>query len=195
MTKLIVTFGFCVSIVSCGQANKKSQIPNTLNQIDSIQYANQVAQFIRQVKQQELNDSSFILENEPSSFDNFDCLKEAINDTTLFSKHEISTIEQQSKHPLIKFWTNSLIPNIKIVNTDTVRNIFKDNTKGWEYFYKHIGPSVNGFSAPIFLKHFNYCLFYSDYNCGELCGEGHLAVYKKEKDKWIALKSYCNWIS
>ena len=179
MTKLILAFGLCISIASCGQTNTK-QIPNTLNQTDSIQYFNQVTQFIKQIKQQELKDSSFILEDEPSSLDYFDCLKEVLQDTIIFSKNEISLIKYQSKHPQIKLWTNSLIQNIKIVNADTIRNIFKDNSKGWEYFYKHIGHSVSGFSSPIFLKHFSYCLFYSDNSCGGLCGEGHLTLYKKE---------------
>jgi hypothetical protein len=195
MTKIILPFALCISIASCGQANNKKQTSDTLNQTDSIEYVHQVIQFIKQVGQQELNDSLFILEDSPSSLDYFDCLKSVLHDTTIFSKTEISIIKKQSKHPLIKSWTNSLIPNIKIVSADTIRNIFKDDSKGWKYFYNHIGRSVSGFSAPIFLKHFSYCLFYSDNSCGGLCGEGHLTLYKKEKDKWIAIKSYCNWVS
>jgi len=194
MSKLTLAFGLCISMISCRQTNTK-QTANTLNETDSIQYFNEVVQFIKQVKQQQLKDSSFILEDEPSSLDYFDCLQDVIHDTITYSENEIRLIKQQSKHPHIKVWTNSLIPNIKIASADTIRNIFKDDTKGWQYFYTHIGRGVSGFSSPIFLRHFNYCLFYSDNSCGGLCGEGHLTLYKKEKDKWVEIKSYCNWVS
>lgn len=195
MTNSTLLLGFCISVFSCTQTNTKKQTTIELNQIDSIQYINQVIQFVKQLKRQELDDSLFILEDEPSTLDYYDCLQSIFSDTVTFSKTEINIIKKESKKPILKTWTNSLIPNIKIVSADTIRAVFKDNSKGWEYFYKHIGRSISGFSPPIFLRHFSYCVFYSENNCGRLCGEGYLTLYKKEKDKWIAIKSYCRWVS
>ncbi|HEX4850645.1 MAG TPA: hypothetical protein VFV08_07560 [Puia sp.] len=149
---------------------KKEKIPSTAIEKDSSQYLSEVIQFIQQIKQQELNNNFFILEDEPATLDYFDCLKELRTDTATFSKTELSVIEQEGKEPLIKIWTNSLIPKIKIISADTVRNIFNDNSKSWPFFYKHIGHSVSNFSAPIFLRNYSCCLFYSDNNCGSLCG-------------------------
>jgi len=184
-------------IFFCANAYKKNQTLSIAAEKDSVQYFSEVAQFIQQVEQQELNDRYFILEDEPANLDWPDslCLAQLKADTATFSEIELSFIENQKKNPLLRLWTNELIPKIKIISSDTVRKIFNDNSKSWPFFYKHIGHSVSSFSAPIFLRNFSYCLFYSDNSCGDLCGEGNFSLYKKVNNKWTAVRIYCSWIS
>jgi len=165
----------------------------------SIEYIKQAQIFITQVKKSQLDDKQFILESNVRTIDNNDCLKEVLLDTLTFSRQERDYISGEAKKPTIQSWTNEIFPNIKIVSSDTIRKIFKDyskeHSKGWDYFYSHIGKSADGFSSPIFYKNYTYCLFYSDHYCGFLCAEGSLTLYKKEGNKWIEVKSFCNWAS
>jgi len=162
---------------------------------DSIEYLTQARQFIQQVKQTEINNSSFILTDRPASLEYFDCLKNVLSDTTTYSEQERTLISNETKKSFITTWTTDILPKIKIINSDTIKNIFKSKSGGWNYFYKHIGQSISSFSSPVFLKNYTLCLFYSDNMCGGLCGYGSLILYKKEGNQWMEVKSYCNWVS
>ena len=78
---------------------------------------------------------------------------------------------------------------------DTVTAIFKDRNKWWTYFYKYYGESFNTYSAPIFLRNYTLCLFYSSNSCGGLCGGGQITLFKKEGNTWKPFKSFCDWVS
>lgn len=150
--------------------------------------------FIKEIKQKELADANFILVDKPYTLESFGCLEQFMNDADFFTKDEIAFIQKTIKTSSFK-WNTELFGGLKMVSSDTVQMIFKDNAKGWRYFYKHFGNGFYTFSKPIFLRNDTYCLFYSDYSCGYTCGEGHLNLYKKENNKWIEVKTYCNWIS
>ncbi|TCC88170.1 hypothetical protein EZ428_20835 [Pedobacter frigiditerrae] len=154
-------------------------------------YIQLTTEFINAVVKKE----KFLLADEPFNFNAFDCLVELKNDTLTFTKSEINYILKEQSLKPIKKWTKDLLPNSKIIAQDSINNIFKDRTKGWNYFYKNIGQSFETFSNPIFVRNNTYCIFYKSNSCGWLCAGGNLSVYKKEGNNWIVIKSYCNWVS
>jgi hypothetical protein len=193
MTKMFLLAVLTVSIFTCGQNNPKTKIDLTVNQ-DSIVHINKCIAFIKNVNQQDMADKNFILVDKPFEFEYIDCIADLLSDTATFTKDELSFIEDK-KYPSLKKWTTELFRNTKLLRSDTLNAIFKDNLKWWPYFNKHVGRSFNIFSVPIFLRKDNYCLFYSSHHCGGLCGGGSLALYKKENNKWTKVRSYCDWIS
>lgn len=192
MTRLSLLLPLSISLLY-GQNNSKSNPDVTIKQ-DSVDYILKSIAFIKQVKQQELSNTNFILSDKPFLFEYFDCIGDLLTDTTFYTKNELAFIKDK-KYPLIKYWTKEYFRNTILVSDDTITAIFKDNSKGWAYFYKIIGRNFNTFSVPIFLRDDTYCLFYSDHHCGGLCGGGQLTLYKKEKEKWVKVKTYCSWIS
>jgi hypothetical protein len=192
MTKLFLLLSLSISLL-CGQNNSQSN-PDLIIKQDSVDYILKSIAFIKQVKQQELSDKNFILSDKPFSFEYFHCIDNLLADTTFYTKNELAFIKDK-KYPSIKYWTKEFFRNTILVSSDTITAIFKDKSKWWAYFYKNIGSNFNTFSVPIFLRNDTYCLFYSDHHCGGLCGGGQLALYKKEKEKWIKVKPYCSWIS
>jgi hypothetical protein len=192
MTKLFVIFPLLASIYSCGQISSNKNIDAKIKQ-DSVAYIQKCIDFIKQVKQPELSDINFILSDKPFSFDYFDCIQELLTDT-FYTKDELKFIKDK-KYLTLSKWTKAFFGNTKIVSSDTIKAIFKDNSKWWLYFNKNIGRSFSTFSVPIFLRNDTYCLFYSDNSCGGLCGRGRLTLYKREYNKWTEVKSYCDWIS
>ncbi len=93
------------------------------------------------------------------------------------------------------YWPDQLASNTKSILYDTVSHIFNDHQKGWMYFHKYYGRGFYSLIKPIFLRDANYCLFYYEYLCGYRCGEGVLAMYKKEQGSWKHYITIYNWIS
>ena len=182
---------FITSLHSIGQTNlidiKKS------NQ-DSIKSLLKSIEFIKQVKGKELQDSNFILVDKPFELNSFYCLSQLLSDSSTFSKAELSFI-QQKYYPSIIRWNKSFFSTIKLVSSETIDSIFKNQSAGWNYFYKKFGQSFNHFSIPIFLRNYTYCIFYYDVDCGFECGDGHMYLYKLMNGNWIKIATYCNWIS
>ena len=48
---------------------------------------------------------------------------------------------------------------------------------------------------PLLFHNCEYCLFYYDYSCGLLCGQGELIIFRKEETGWKRWKTLVNWIS
>ena len=194
MTKLSLIAFLSISLLASGQSNPTTKNKMSVGQ-DSIAYLEKCVEFIKQIKQKELLDTSFILSDKPFSFEYFDCIKELLSDTTIYTKDEILLIKSKA-NPSLTRWTKEFFINIKIISSDTIASIFKDNSKWWDYFHKHVGTSFNTFSVPIFFRNDTYCLFYSDHHCGGLCGGGRLTLYKKENNKkWTEIRFYCLWVS
>lgn len=149
MTKLFLIHLLSVSFICSGE--HRSPTKDKVNIFtDSIAYLQKSVDFIKQVEQKELSDTNFILADKPFSFEYFDCIKELLTDTAIYTKDELLLIENEAKASSIS-WTNEFFPNVKIVSSDTINAIFKDHSKWWDYFYKHVGKSFNTFSVPIFL--------------------------------------------
>lgn len=161
---------------------------------DSSAYIKKCIAFIEEVEHRKLSDTNFILSDKPATLEHLHCLDQVILDSNFLSKDEIAIIKDK-KYPTVVKWTKQFFPNIKIISSDSIAASFKNLLTRWGNFNQKFGASYNTFSSPIFLKNDNYCLFYSDHSCGELCGEGTLALYKKEEGKWIKVITYCYWIS
>lgn len=119
-----------------------------------------------------------------------------VEDSVTFSDQEIAYLYEEiakfSKHK----WDNELLENSKVVPTDTVRKVFADwKLRGWNYLYNKGIHKYYTFSVPIFFRNDTYCLFYYDYGCGDLCGYGELAIYKKENNIWTYWGRISSWIS
>lgn len=182
-------------LFSCEQ-NKVKQFSNYKDNRDSIEYIKRSISFIKQVKGDQVSDSSFVLVDHTPAFNTISCLEQVFKDSTTFSKEDILLLKSK-QYPQLSIWPKDLFPNIKFIKEDTVNAIFENKgvRGGWVYLKEKYGDSFSRFSFPIFLRNNTYCLFYSDNNCGGLCGEGALTLYKLVNNKWTPFKSYCTWIS
>jgi len=192
MFNLFTSLFLFVSLISCGQTNTTAE--DIVHKQDSIVYIQKSIRFIKEVMWKEMSDTQFILSSKPFDFTYFECTEEFLLDTNFLSKDERNLFKDK-QYPHIFQWTKELFTNAKLINGDTINAIFVNRLKRWEYFYTHIGNAFHTFSVPVFLRNDTYCLFYSDISCGNLCGEGKLILYKKEHNSWVAIKTYCNWIS
>ena len=195
LEKLSFTFLLLFSFCSYGQNNLESNINLKQNQ-DSISYFNKCKFFLKEINPSLFKNSSIILVDIPFSIesDYYNCLTNILLDTLFFTKEEISLVKNKN-YPTFKKWTTLLLDNTNIIIKDTIESILNNDSKGWKYFKKEIGHYFSFFSFPIFLRNDKYCLFYSDYHCGSLCGGGGLTLYVKKKRRWTALKYYCGWAS
>lgn len=183
-----------ICCVGCGQ--QYAGTASTGNVEDSARYVANAVDFIKTIKAKQLSDTSFILSDQVFAFDRFDCLASVARDTVNFSKEEIAWVTQQ-KYPHLSRWNNEHFPGTRFVNGDTITAIFKRGgpLRGWNEFYQRFGRGFQRFSLPIFLKSNTEVLFYEESSCGGLCGMGRLSLYRKENDKWVEVRKYCNWIS
>ncbi len=193
MNKVLSLILFIVS-VSCKHSNELETKFKLDKSKEDAEYLIQTQKFIKQIKQNEFNDTSSFLASTPTAFKTLDGLKEFRLDTALFTKKEIDFVDAEGKKTIIKKWTVSFFP--KVVTQDTIDAIFKTRGfLGWQYFHTHFGRRITNFSEPIFLRNYTYCLFYYGSSCGSTCGGGGLFLYKKEDDKWIEVKTYSSWVS
>lgn len=119
--------------------------------------------------------------------------------TNLFTIKEVLAIKEQIKNPKLKSWNTLLKPDKLFITKDSLNNILNKEYlrpyNGWTYFRKFIGSEINHISAPIFLRNYEYCLFYSEYVCEYKCGYGVLKLYKRENNHWIEVTELCSWVS
>jgi hypothetical protein len=92
-------------------------------------------------------------------------------------------------------WNEINIPNSLVIARDSILAILRDRNKGWDYFYTNYGNNVNSFTIPIFFRHNRLCAFYADVGCGELCGFGEFAIYRREKSNWVRWITLYAWIN
>ncbi|SKA14755.1 hypothetical protein [Sediminibacterium ginsengisoli] len=151
--------------------------------------------FIKQAMAEKMSGKEFILSGKPRNMEEFTCLENLMEDTAGFSAAERRQIRKQVSHPGITAWTGDMFPQARILNADTIKAAFMERDKSWPYFHKQYGKSYYQVSVPIFLRNNTLCLFYTDYNCGPLCGQGAWVLYKKTGDKWESIKTFCRWIS
>lgn len=108
------------------------------------------------------------------------------SDSVKFTESEIKYINEEITKMARYKWDKGLFADALLIPTDKINKIFTDNIfKGWAYLKaKHI-EKLYSFAPPIFLRDDTYCLFYYSYGCGDLCGQGEFALYKKENGKWV----------
>ncbi|RYE89741.1 MAG: hypothetical protein EOO37_04435 [Cytophagaceae bacterium] len=183
-------------LLACGKANGQAnpKLADKQKREREAVYLKESLALIKQLEGKALT-ANFLLLDKPASLssESESCLKDVLTDTISYSKAELKTIKNYTQ-PVIASWAG-MLPEIRILKSDTVQSIFKDRHRNWDYFYKNIGQSFNAFSSPIFFRNYTYCLFYSANYCGGLCGGGSLRLYKKQKGVWVVVKSYCEWVS
>ncbi|WP_374949504.1 hypothetical protein [Mucilaginibacter sp.] len=91
-------------------------------------------------------------------------------------------------------WSGNLYPDAKILTKDSLDKVSSKTDGDWQNFKKNVS-TVYTFSRPIFLRHDKFVLFYVGYYCGNLCGEGSLAIYQQKDDYWIPTAIIYSWIS
>jgi hypothetical protein len=115
-------------------------------------------------------------------------------DSLILTPKELARVKKQLKNQQ-QSWLTGCLQNVKLIPKDTISYVFKNMGKGWDYFHKTYGDRLYRISTPIFLRKNSICLFYWSYGCGPLCGQGTLALYKKENGKWVHYWSLLDWIS
>ncbi|MEZ5034821.1 MAG: hypothetical protein R2796_07525 [Chitinophagaceae bacterium] len=193
MTKALLLVILIPTLHSYGQNNIPSRNISMSNQ-DTITYIQKGIEFIKQVERQSLMNSKFILSNKPVSPVFNHCIGNLLVDTATFTKDELIFLKAQ-QFISIPLWKQKHFPNINLINLDSLKAMSTGNLNWWDFFYENVGREYSIFSFPLFLRNYTYCIFYSDNNCGLLCGQGMLSLYKKENDKWVVVKFYCFWIS
>ncbi|WP_025146910.1 hypothetical protein [Pedobacter jeongneungensis] len=159
-----------------------------------LEYFRQAKSFITEVYGLNLEIRKFILISEPK----FGC-KEGYLDLSFFGKSEISSIKEDISKPKIENWQQFLDFKGSCLGQDSLNRILKNNYprlhNGWDYLNRYCGNAIASISSPIFLRNYEYCVFYSEYYCDFKCGGGEAVIYKKENGKWIKLKIICSWIA
>jgi hypothetical protein len=118
-----------------------------------------------------------------------------VDSLTLTKQEKEFIIKELKKQTSEAFWDSIHIPNSLVITTDTITAIFKDRERGWKYFREKYGSSINSFTMPVFFRKKQLCAFYYDSHCGGLCGDGVLAIYRKEKGHWVMWFVLYEWIS
>ena len=176
--------------VSCSQGQQPASQ-------DSVQYYVEAKAFIQWYIDSMHIRRPFVLEDSTSRIRLADfhvtSLK-GVSELTEPEKDQIRTGDGLQPFPL---WTTELAGNVRLITRDSVRKIFSrpDLHGGWGYFYDHYGRALHDFSCPIFFRNYTLCLFYADYSCGSLCGQGYLCLYRKEGDHWIMVHEFGTWVS
>lgn len=159
------------------------------------EYIQQTKEFIQYIRTIEYPKDTILLVDKPNMKELNKCIPELLFDTTLFTIIERGIIRSQVSMPFLNNWETILVDKARIISQDTVNAIFKDKYRWWNYFYKHYGKGFSSYSAPIFLRNYTLCLFYSGHSCGGLCGGGQVTLFKKEHNTWKPFRIFCNWIS
>ncbi|MDQ7949450.1 MAG: hypothetical protein AAGB30_02095 [Pedobacter sp.] len=161
-------------------------------QTKQVRELKEIKNFLSQVYEQELKDSSSILTNEPSKI-----AFNEIKDEAFFTPADRKEIEAALIQSTIIDWEKVLLKQKKYISQAKVDTIFskKDPFGGWNYVYKHVGKKIATVSVPVFFRNNTFCLFYADYSCGWLCGYGELNLFQKKNNKWIKIRTFSSWIS
>lgn len=126
--------------------------------------------------------------------------QQILADSITITKEERTFINTAIDNMSKDIWQQNLILDAQIIAVDSVRRVFDRRISdrmfdGWTYFRNKGVDRIYSFTVPIFFRNDTYCLFYYDYGCGNLCGEGQVAIYKKVKGKWVKWSILSSWIS
>ena len=119
-----------------------------------------------------------------------------------YGNHNFMVLTDEEKNTIIKS-LQALSPDklqlltkkYTTIPSDTLEAIFNDSKRGSSYFGEKYKAAIYSFSEPIFLRGGKFCVFYYDYSCGELCGEGNFSIYIKTWLGWRPYVSIYSWIS
>lgn len=164
---------------------------------NSDEYKIQTQAFIHWYRDFQHLDSTMVLQDSvaPTTSFGFDSVAFVL-DTADVAPQERKEFITSTVRPPFAVWTLDLASKFKLIKTDTLNIIFNgDLFEGWNYIYKNYGRAIYSFGCPFFLWNYTLCLFYSGSSCGDLCGGGALAMYRKEGDHWFFVRDFGRWVS
>ncbi len=128
-----------------------------------------------------------------TAFDNGKTIK---IDTFTFSKDERKIIDSCYSDYSNFIWASNLINDAIILSRDTVNTIYDSHAIDIDIYLENCYGDRRLFSLtkPIFLRDNSFCIFYEESDCGILCGEGSLIIYKKENEKWNPYMTLAEWV-
>lgn len=176
---LKIVFLYCIVFISYGFLKAQT------NSISDSIYKNEVVQFIRTIRNQNKWNGKIVLVNEPERIILSNWQRRKMVDDSFFTKEDKEVIQLQFDKSKKYKWQYVYAGNSIIIDSSTLLSIFTDSTKKWLYFqntYKVDFYFI--FSAPIFFRNYNYCLFVYCISCPGLCGMMRFYVYKKENGRW-----------
>lgn len=136
-----------------------------------------------------VNDQPFV--NSPSGC--YDAIVNALSVVGV-SAPDILTWERDLYR--IAQWDSLYFDNrFKLIPGDTIRAIFADEHRWWNYFYEQVGTSFWTFSAPIFFNDYQYALVNIRESCGGLCDFSGWYMVVRENGRWRAENEFCISIS
>jgi hypothetical protein len=125
--------------------------------------------------------------------------KDTRQNSVVLSRLERKEIARQFDLLCSPFWSDNLFNDSKLVPIENLWPYFKtvyqeyseslsnpnsSETDRSNLVKNYQRPSVFQFSPPIYLKDKTICLIYVRSLCGNPCGVGELAFYKKENGQW-----------
>jgi hypothetical protein len=115
-----------------------------------------------------------------------------------FTRDDIAFMRRQIAYALRYKWEKNRIEHATIIADKDIKSLFGPEHKGdgWLAFYNNY--KMNGyktFSVPLFSLDRQTCIFYYTYNCGWLCGNGRLCIYRKKENKWVLQRNISTWVS
>jgi hypothetical protein len=187
MRKLLLVFFVLTSQYSYGQDPSPKGFKSKQ---DSLVYIKEVQSFIRYIHKERIKDSTYVLINEAEL--KLICEKPLESDT-LFSDDEKNIIHKQLKNQKIKSWKSIWPYKIKYLSSEKLRETYiLNNSINWIAFKKDIGTSYYIVSSPVFLRNYNFCIYY-EANYSDSSNVGIIKLYKKAGSNWILEKSVCSW--
>ena len=99
-----------------------------------------------------------------------------VSDSIILTQSEVEELQQRLNAFKRFHWTAQTsgllnLNRLQLISSDTAQRHLEGTIK-----YQIL--------PPLLFRNGEYCLFYYDYNCGPLCGQGELVIYKKEKQEW-----------
>lgn len=121
------------------------------------------------------------------------CLTMLLKDTVFISRDIHTSLESQQHKPSV--WTEVPGFRFNVFKTETLKSIMADTSSDVAKIEKRLGRGFWTISYPLFLKQGQYCLVGLDFTCGQICGNTRVLLCKREKDKWIVVKTYCEGVA
>eukprot|EP01133_Synstelium_polycarpum_P003268 gene3268-3722_t len=123
----------------------------------------------------EVKNDSIVLLSCPYIFMDGRCLNDVVKDLPGkdFTAEEL--LSRSAKDTTS--WSEGSMPKVKILLAKGLP--VKYEAEKWLKIYAKIGGGFFTFSHVLFSKNFDYAIFYTDFNCGNLCGQDRTVLYQK----------------
>lgn len=152
--------------------------------------------FQKNIAYQPLSDN--ILLEQMRALANRDTLRDvrpSVKKTVVINENEKRKIWKGVTSSITSAQVKKLFSRGYLLSSNTANQKLDDPSEGWHIVEsKHSGP-VYFFSQPVIFRDGELCAFYYSYNCGELCGEGDLSIYRKTIWGWEHYIKISGWVS